>query len=128
MKEEMILDFKYIKIIEKFMSLTTRAGLISPSIEDIQYFLKGVRRLTFQSIHMKQATKEAVEESGILSEKLNNAKKCMIIITSGKAATLTDLDTILSSMSHFHQCDYIVATIYDENQKGFQVDILLIED
>ena len=124
-KESISIASSQIKIFEKFFDLITKAGLINLSAEDIQHFLKDAKSVTIQSANIKEATKEAVEKSGLLTDELQKAQKCIISITADASITLVDIDIIVGTISEFHKCECIFSTLYDEHQKGFQIDTFL---
>lgn len=124
-KENISIDSSQIKIFEKFFDLITKAGLINLSAEDIQHFLKDAKSVTIQSANIKEATKEAIEKSGILTDELQKAQKCIISITADASITLADIDNIVGTISEFHKCKCVFSTLYDEKQEGFRIDTFL---
>lgn len=127
-KESISIASSQIKIFEKFFDLITKAGLINLSAEDIQHFLKDAKSVTIQSVNIKKATKEDIEKSGILSDELQKSQKCIINITADANITLADIDTIVGTIMSFHKCECIFSSLYDEYQKGFQIDTFLAKD
>lgn len=121
------LDLKQIRIVEKLFDLIAKAGLINLDPDDIQHFLKDAKSLTIQSVSIKNATREDVEKSGILSEELKKSQRCIISITGNASVTLSDIDTIVGAISSFNSCEYNFSTLYDENQKGYKVDTFLVK-
>ena len=113
--------------VEGYLFSSTSIKLVNLSVNDIRQFLKSAKSLTIQVNFAKEATKEAVEKSGVLSDELKKSSRCIIIITSNKKATLSDLNVILKTISEFHQCEYIFSTIYDEEQEVFRIDTFLAE-
>ena len=111
--------------IEGFLFSNTSIKLVNLSVNDIRQFLKDAKSLTIQVNFTKEATKEAVEKSGVLSNELKESQRCIIIITSNKKATLSDIDVILKTISEFHKCEYMLSTIYDEEQEVFRIDTFL---
>lgn len=124
-KENKSMDSNQIKIFEKLLNSTTKAGLLNIDAEDIQHFLKDAKSITIRSVNIKEATKEAVEKSGILTDELQKAQKCIISITANASITLANIDTIVGTISEFHKCECIFSVLYDEHQKGFQIDNFL---
>lgn len=126
MQEKIRLDSKQIEVIEKLFDLATHSELDCIAKEGIRRILRDAKSLTFQSVYIKEATKEDVEKSKLLSDEFRKSNKCIITVTSNENATLSDLDTIMNTISAFHKCEYTFTTIYDENQRGFQIDTFLI--
>ena len=124
-KEKKSIDSNQIKIFEKLLDSITKAGLLNLKAEDIKHFLKDAKSVTIQSANIKEATKEAVEKSGILADKPQKVQKCIINITADANITLSDISTIVETISSFYDCESTFSTLYDEYQKGFQVDTFL---
>lgn len=121
-----VLDLKQIKTVERIFDLIVKEGLINLSPNDIQHFFKDAKSLTVQSVNIKNATKEDVEKSGILSDELKKSQKCIISIIGNANITLSDIDTIVGAISSFHNCEYNFSTLYNETQKGYQIDTFLV--
>ena len=112
--------------IEGFLFSNTSIKLVNLSVNDIRQFLQNAKSLTIQINFAQEATKETVEKSGVLSEELKKSDRCIVIITSNKKATLSDLNVILNTISSFHECDYMLSTIYDEERDNFRIDTFLV--
>lgn len=116
-----------VKVINKLFDLLTKSGLINLNTQDIENITKYAKSITNQTVTVKDATKEAVEKSGIISNELKNAHKYIICVTAGANLSLSDLDTIVDTIYSVNDGERIFASLYDEYLTDeFTIDTFLV--
>lgn len=116
-----------VKVINKLFDLLTKSGLINLNAQDIGNITKYAKSITNQTVTVKDATKEAVEKSGIISNELKNAHKYIICVTAGANLSLSDLDTIVETIYSVNDGERIFASLYDEYLTDeFTIDTFLV--
>ncbi len=127
--KSVILDLDQIKVIEKLVACVTKAGLINLSVSDIQKFLEHGKKLIYKTATIKEATREAVEKSGLLCDELHQAHKYFINIESGNNMSLADIDAIASAFHNFEERPYFAfGTTFDEyKEHEFLIDLFVLE-
>ena len=116
-----------VKVINKLFDLLTKPGLINLNAQDIENMTKYAKSITNQTVTIKEATKEAVEKSGILSDELKKAHKYIINVTAGANLSLGDLDTIVGTIYSVNDGERIFASLYDEYLTDeFTIDTFLV--
>ena len=124
-----VLDLDQIKAIERLLDFVVKDGLINLKIFDIQKFLEHGKKLIHKTATITEATKEAVEKSGLLCDELYKAHKYFINIESGKNMTLENIDTIASAFKDFEERScFAFGTTYDEYKENeFLIDLFIVE-
>lgn len=127
--KSVVLDLDQIKVIEKLVTCVTKPGLINLDTSDIQKFLKHGKKLIYKTATITEATKEAVEKSGLLCDELHYAHKYCLNIESGKNITLEDISTIASAFHDFEERPYFAfGTTFDEyKEHEILIDLFILE-
>ena len=127
--KSVVLDLDQIKVVEKLVACVTKAGLINLDTSDIQKFLEHGKKLIYKTATIEEATKEAVEKSGLLCDELRRAHKYFINIESGNNMTLADIDAIASAFHDFEERSYFAfgTTIDEYKEHEFEIDLFILE-
>ncbi len=107
-------DKNTVEVINKLFDLLSRPGLINLNAQDVENITKYAKSITNQTVTIKEATREAVEKSGILSDELKRAHKYIICVTAGANLSLGDLDTIVGTIYSVNDNERTFASLYDE--------------
>ena len=127
--KSVVLDLDQIKVVEKLVACVTKPGLINLDTSDIQKFLEHGKKLIYKTATITEATKEAVEKSGLLCDELHQAHKYFINIESGNNMTLADIDAIASAFHDFEERSYFAfgTTIDEYKEHEFEIDLFILE-
>lgn len=128
MTKDVVLDLDQIKVIERLLSLVTEDGVINMKTSDIQDFLKFGKKLIYKAAVIKNATKEDVEKSGLLSDELHKAHKYFVNVESGKDMSFENIDTIVGTFRNFEErSKFTFTSTYDEFRTDFLVELFIVE-
>ena len=122
-------DENQIKVCEKLLSCIFKPGFVSIETSYLQDFLKSSKKIMYKTAFIDEATKEEIEETGLLSEELHSANKYFISVEAGNYMTFTDIDVIASVFRDFEGDSYFaVGSVSNEGMKDrFKINLFISE-
>ena len=127
--KNVVLDLEQIKAIERLVYWAATPGITNIDASDIQEFLKYGKKFIYKTATITEATKAAVEKSGLICDELHRAHKYIISIESGNNMTFEDIDKIASFFHNFEErpCFAFGTGIDEYKEHEFQVELFMVE-